>query len=64
MRKLIEGRFSKTHSIQHILPAARLRSSLPAFPSFDEWEFAELMYERSLSAQGWLVLVPVDAESQ
>ncbi len=64
MRKLIEGRFSKTHSVQHILPAARLRSSLPAFPSFDEWEFAELMYERSLSAQGWLVLVPLDAESQ
>lgn len=64
LRKLIERRFSNTHSIQHVLPAARLRSSLPAFPSFDEWEFAELMYERLLSAQGWLVLVPLDAESQ
>ncbi|MDA1217320.1 MAG: hypothetical protein O3B38_03930 [Chloroflexi bacterium] len=61
---LIEGRFRSTHSVQHILPAARLRSGLPAFPNFDEWEFAELMYERSLSAQGWLVLVPYNIGSQ
>ena len=64
LRHLIEGRFRSTHSVQHILPAARLRSGLPAFPSFDEWEFAELMYERSLSAQGWLVLVPYNIGSQ
>ena len=64
LRLLIEGRFSSTHSIQHILPAARLRTSLPAFPSFDEWELTELTYERLLSAQGWLVLVPYDIGSQ
>ena len=64
LRRLIEGRFRHTHSILHISPAARLRSNLPAMPIFDEWEFTELMYERSLSAQGWLVLVPLANKSE
>lgn len=64
LRAVLEDRFSNTHSVQHILPAVRLRSSLPVFPSFDEWEFTQLTYERSLSAQGWLVLVPLDGGAQ